>query len=201
MAVDATLIHAGPGDLWYDVSVPTSGNRLIIDASGVPTAGSPVHLGANEGATAVMVSPEVKKIEADQHSAGIDAIMVAEASSIEVILKESNLAKLKNFLSHGTFSSGTDAGLPASAQNYEEIAFGGILNVPKKSVAVISRRRDIAASPFKHIVFQLYSCYQAEVIKLEFTRAKETTYKVKFEGLVIPTRALGDQVGKIYRQT
>ena len=29
--VDATKIHQGPGKLWLDVSVPASGNRLVID--------------------------------------------------------------------------------------------------------------------------------------------------------------------------
>ena len=34
-----------------------------------------------------------------------------------------------------------------------------------------------------------------------FQRGKETTYKVKFEGLADGARAPGDQVGKLYRQT
>ena len=32
--VDVTKIHQGPGKLWLDLTVPTAGNRLIIDASG-----------------------------------------------------------------------------------------------------------------------------------------------------------------------
>ena len=65
-------------------------------------------------------------------------------------------------------------------------------------IAVISARRDASS---KFVVSQLYSAYQAEAIQLPFQRGKETTYKLKFEGLADPARAAGDQVGKLYRQT
>ena len=61
---------------------------------------------------------------------------------------------------------------------------------------VISARRDSAG---KFVVAQLYQAYQAQAVQLPFQRAKETTYKIKFEGLADPTRSVGDQVGKIYR--
>jgi len=196
--VDATKIHQGPGKLWLNVSVPASGNRLIINSSGVPTAGSPIFAGATEGAATVLLSPKLETVEADQVAAPIDVVMTGEAASIEVTLKESDLAKLKNFIVHGAYTTGTDTGLPAGAQAYEEISFGGTLSIPKTSVAVISPRRDATG---KFVVSQLYSAYQAEAVQLPFLRGKETTYKVKFEGLADAARAAGDQVGKLYRQT
>ena len=196
--VDATKIHQGPGKLWLNVSVPASGNRLLIDATGAPTAGSPVFAGATEGAATVVLAPKLEQVGADQVAGPIDVVMTGEAASIEVTLKESDLAKLKHFIVHGSFASGTDTGLPQGAQNYEEISFGGVMAVPKTSVAVISPRRDAAS---KFVVSQLYQAYQAEAVQLPFQRGKETTYKVKFEGLADPARAAGDQVGKIYRQT
>jgi len=69
--------------------------------------------------------------------------------------------------------------------------------LPKTSVAMISPRRDAAS---KYVVSQLYQAYQAEAIQLPFQRGKETTYKVKFNGLADASRIAGDQVGKIYRQ-
>ena len=196
--VDATKIHQGPGKLWLAVSVPTNGNRLIINSAGEPTAGTPVFAGATEGAATVVLSPKLEEINADQVAAPIDVVMTGEAESIEVTLKESDLAKLKYFIVHGTFTTGTDTGLPVGAQAYEEISFGGIMSIPKTSIAVISARRDASG---KFVVSQLYSAYQAEAIQLPFQRDKETTYKLKFEGLADPTRAAGDQVGKLYRQT
>ena len=198
MPVDATKIHQGPGKLWLNVAVPANGSRLIINSSGDPTSGTPIFAGATEGAATVGLAPKLDPITADQVAAPIDVVMTGEAESIEVTLKESDLAKLKNFVAHGSFSSGTDTGLPAGAQTYEEISFGGVLAIPKTSVAVISPRRDAAS---KFVVSQLYQAYQAEAIQLPFQRGKETTYKVKFEGLADPARPAGDQVGKIYRQT
>ena len=196
--VDATKIHQGPGKLWLAVTVPTNGNRLIINSAGEPTAGTPVFAGATEGAATVVLSPKLEEISADQVAAPIDVVMTGEAESIEITLKESDLAKLKYFIVHGSFSTGTDTGLPAGAQAYEEISFGGIMSIPKTSIAVISARRDTSS---KFVVSQLYSAYQAEAIQLPFQRGKETTYKVKFVGLADPARPAGDQVGKLYRQT
>jgi len=195
--VDATKIHQGPGKVWLNLTVPANGSRLLIDSSGEPTEGTPVFAGATEGAVTVVLAPKLEQITADQVSAAIDVVMTGEVESIEVTLKESDLAKLKNFVVHGIFSTGTDPNLPPGAQNYEEISFGGIMTIPKTSVAVISPRRDAAG---KFVVSQLYRAFQAEAIQLPFQRGKETTYKVKFEGLADPTRAAGDQVGKIYRQ-
>jgi hypothetical protein len=198
MPVDATKIHQGPGKLWLNVSVPASGSRLLINSAGDPTGGTPVFAGATEGAATVLLAPKLDPITADQVAGPIDVVMTGEAESIEVTLKESDLAKLKNFIVHGSFTTGTDTGLPAGAQSYEEISFGGVLAIPKASVAVISPRRDATG---KFVVSQLYQAYQAEAIQLPFQRGKETTYKVKFEGLADPARPVGDQVGKIYRQT
>lgn len=198
MPVDAAKIHQGPGNLWLDVAVPVSGSRLVIDTSGVPTSGTPVFGGAIDSATTVTIGAQMNLVEADQISAPIDAIMTGELEEIEATMKESDFAKLKHYLQHGTYDADTDTGLPAGAQDYEELTFGGIIPIAKTSVAVISPRRDDTT---KFLVSQLYSAVQIEAIKLPFTRKKETMYGVKFTGLAVTTRAVGDQVGKIYRQT
>ena len=196
--VDATKIHQGPGNLWLAVTVPVTGSRLLINVTGEPTEGSPIYGGAIEGATAFNPSAKIAAVEADQISAPIDHIMTGEEGSIEVEMKESDLAKLRQYMQHGTYATGVDAGLPAGKQNYEELSFGGIIPMTKMSVAAVSPRRDASG---KFVVAQLYQAVQMEAIKLAFTRKKETTYKVKFDGEAVTTRPVGDQVGKIYRQT
>ena len=196
--VDATKIHQGPGKLWLDVSIPAAGSRLVIDATGAPTAGTPFFAGATDGAATFVLTPKLEEINADQVTGPIDVVMTGESASIEVTLKESDLAKLKHYIVHGSYTSGTDSSLPAGSQNYDEISFGGTLAIPKTSVAVISQRRDATS---KFVVSQLYQAYQAEAVQLPFQRDKETAYKVKFSGLADAARAVGDQVGKIYRQT
>jgi hypothetical protein len=154
--------------------------------------------GASEGAVTVALTPKLEPINADQVSAPIDVVMTAEAETIEVQLKESDLLKLSNYVVHGTYQTGADAGLPNNAQNYEELAFGGVIPIPQFSVAVVSPRRSVTG---KFVVAQLYQAYQADAIQLPLQRGKETLYKVKFEAIADPSRPAGDQVGKIYRQT
>ncbi len=170
---------------------------LAVFLLGFWMAGTPAFAGATDGAATMVLTPKLTEINADQVAGPVDVVMTGEAASIEVTLKESDLAKLKNYIVHGSFSTGTDSLLPAGSQGYEEISFGGLMAIPKTSVAVISARRDSAG---KFVVAQLYQAYQAEAVQLPFQRGKETTYKIKFEGLADPTRSAGDQVGKIYRQ-
>lgn len=195
--IDASKIHQGPGLVWLNVTVPSVGYRLVIDANGVPQGSTPVFAGATDGAATVMLTPKLEQINADQVAAPIDVVMTGEAASIEVTLKESDLAKLKYFVSNGNYTTGTDTNLPSGAQSFEEISFGGVMPISKASVAVISPRRDV---PGKYVISQLYSAYQAQAVQLPFQRGKETSYKVKFEGLADPSRPAGDQVGKLYRQ-
>ena len=154
-------------------------------------------VGATRGAANVMLSPKNLAIMADQATAAIDAVMTAEIESIEAELLESDFTRLANYVTQGTFGSGTDSGLPAGTQSYEEIAFGGTRSVPKMSIALISPRRDVIN---KYVVLQLYIGYQADQIQLPFTREKETLFKIKYDGLWVDYRPIGDTVGKIYRQ-
>ena len=46
----------------------------------------------------------------------------------------------------------------------------------------------------------LYNAYAKDPFQIGFTRSKEATYKVRFDGLAMLTRAPGDQVAQFYRQ-
>jgi len=197
MPLDVTKIHQGPGKLFAQCQIPTSGNRLLIDINGNPTQGSALFVGATEGAVTLGLAPKLELIGADQVSSPIDVVATADDYEVDVEVKQSDLNLLRQFFTLANYTTGTDAGLPAGVQNYEEITFGGIASIPKQCIALVSPRRDAAT---KFIVSVLYQCFQAEAIKLPFARAKATLYKVKFTGLADPTRAVGDQVGSVYRQ-
>jgi len=89
--------------------------------------------------------------------------------------------------------------LPAGAQAYEEISFGGLppSGIAKFGVLYISKRRDQSS---KFLVVQLYRAYQKDAVKLPFSRGKETTYKIEFDCIADENRPVGDRGGKIYRQ-
>jgi hypothetical protein len=154
--------------------------------------------GALEGVTDLDIGAKVEETAADQETLPIDAVMTGEVDSIAVTLKESDCGKLQLLVPHGTYALGSDSGLPASAQAYEEIAFGGLKPVPKYGVLLISKRKDQTS---KFVVSQIYRAYQKESVKLPFQRGKETTYKVTFQAIADENRPAGDRGGKVYRQT
>lgn len=156
-----------------------------------------VYAGALEGVTELDIGAKVEETTADQETLPIDAVMTGEVDSIAVTLKESDCAKLQVLIPHGTYSSGTDSALPAGAQAYEEIAFGGLRPVAKFSVLLISKRKDQTS---KFVISQIYRAYQKETVKLPFQRGKETTYKVTFQAIADLNRPVGDRGGKLYRQ-
>jgi len=153
--------------------------------------------GALEGVTDLDIGAKVEETTADQETLPIDAVMTGEVDSIAVTLKESDCNKLQILIPHGTYASGTDGSLPAGAQSYEEIAFGGLKPVPKFSVLLISKRKDQTS---KFVVSQIYRAYQKETVKLPFQRGKETTYKITFQAIADLNRPVGDRGGKVYRQ-
>lgn len=193
-------IHQGPGFLWYGVQVPAAGGRLLIDASGNPVNGTPVAMGASEGASTFHMEAKIEEISIDQETAPVDSVMTAESAYIEATLKESSLLKISKGLAHTTYTSGTDASLPPGAQSYEQLTVGGLVTVPQAAVALVSPRRGYT-SPGKHLVACLYNAYAKEPFQIGFTRTKEAVYKVRFEGLAVITRPQGDRVGQFYRQT
>ncbi len=193
-------IHQGPGFLWFNVQQPAAGARLLVDANGNPVGGSPIAMGASEGAAKFQFKAKLEPVQIDQETAPVDVLMTSEEALVELTLKESSLAKITKMLEHGTFSSGTDAGLPAGAQTYEQITVGGLVALPTAPVALISPRRG-TSSPTKYLLVCLYKAYGFAELDLSFTRSKESVYKVQFHGLADLTRAQGDRVAQFYRQT
>ena len=193
-------IHQGPGFLWYNVQAPAAGARLLVDTGGNPVGGSPVPMGASEGAATFHMEAKLEEISIDQETGPVDVVMTAESAYIEVSLKESSLSKVAKALAHARYSSGADTGLPSGAQAYEEITVGGLVAIPQAPVALVSPRRGFS-SPGKFLVACLYNTYAKDPYQVGFTRTKEAVYKVRFEGLAVLSRAQGDRVAQFYRQT
>lgn len=192
-----TLQNTAPLSLGQSFVLPTTG--LLSGGVAAPAVNSagPVFAGAVSGATTVLMSPKIETISADQVTAPIDARLTAEEESVEADIMETDYARFRAYVANGIYATGSDTTLPAGFQTYEEISFGGLLQIPQMSIAVISPRQE---APGKFIVSQLYNAYQAQALSVPFSREKPSTVKVKFVALAVPTRPAGDQVGKIYRQ-
>lgn len=192
-------IHQGTGMLWYGVQPPAAGARLLVDASGNPLGGAPIPMGASDGASTFHMEAKIEEVSIDQETAPVDSFMTAESAYIEVTLKESSLLKISKGLAHATYTTGSDTGLPAGAQNYEQLTVGGLVTIPQNAVALISPRRGFT-SPGKFVVACLYNAYAKDPFQIGFTRSKEAMYKVRFEGLAVLSRPQGDRVAQFYRQ-
>lgn len=191
------LQNSSPVPLGQNWTQPAIG--LVANGSIPPAANTagPLFAGATSGATTIVWTPKIEAVSADQVPAPIDARMTAEEQSLEAEMMETDYKKLRAYITNGLFANGSDSGLPVGAQAYEEISFGGLMQVPRLSVAIISPRID---APGKFVVSQLYSAYQSQALTMAFSREKPTTVKVKFNSLADPSRPIGDQVGKVYRQ-
>ncbi len=160
--------------------------------------GTPASLGASEGALKLQFKATLEKIAIDQETAPVDVTMTAEDAFMEFNLKEAAMSKLAKFLGHATLSSGTDTGLPAGAQAYEQLQFGGLQPIMPIPIMFSSPRRGQTS---KFLVGGFYAAYGFAELDLNMTRTKESVYKVRFDGLAVISRAAGDRVGQLYRQT
>src|SRR5579885_3625428 len=159
------------GQNWVQLSIGLSDSGRTPPT--MNTAG-PIFAGAISGATTIIWTPKIETLSADQVTGPIDARLTAEEQSIEAEIMETDYARLRAYMTNALFASGSDPALPAGAQNYEELSFGGLMQVPKLSVAIVSPRVD---APGKFVVSQLYRAYQAQALTMPFSREKPTTLK------------------------
>jgi len=194
-AATGAATTAEPTPVWAaTIGATTTDNTVVWECVALNQI---YYAGAIEGATTVVMTPKIEEIMADQVAGPIDNVITAATATIEVEMKETDMLHMVNWFAGGIYGAGTDAGLPTGAQNYQQITFGGLIVVPKLSMAVISPRRNNLG---KFVVSQLYKCSQADAVTLGVTRTKETMVKVKFSGLFDPTRPQGDQAFSIYWQ-
>lgn len=183
----------GLGTNWTQTTLPTTtGPSAPISNSTVALYG-----GAIEGATTFGIVPKIGEINADQIFGAFDARPTGADGTIEASLLETDLQKLGFLIAGTTYSSATDATLPAGFQQYEQLTYGGLNTLQQVSLAVISPRFN---SPGKFVVSQLYNAYVSKEPSLAYSKEKPTVAKVTFKGLAVPTRAAGDQFGTIWRQ-
>jgi hypothetical protein len=169
--------------------------------------GPPYSAGGTEGTAEVTIETKEQPILIDQSTMTLDVFMTGQDAMISVTLKESAMRKVMYAMPGGIFSSGTNVGLPAGAQTYEELAFGG-LQPPGTifpgvgwCVGLIAPRRGFSA-PGKYIYVVLYNAYTKGPFKIAMGRDKQSIYKVDFIGMGQPGfRTLGSQLCQVVRQT
>ena len=183
-------------------SAQTTDNTVVWTNVGTPTAA-----GATDPANAeVSIDTKTEAVMIDQNTAQVDEIMVAQAASMILTLKESSMRKIWWGTPGGIYTSGTDTGLPAGAQTYEELTFGGLQlpNTLAPSVgiacALVSPRRGFA-SPQKFMVTCFYNAVPKGAWKIGYSRSKESLWKLELHAMAQIFRTTGNQLVQMYRQT
>jgi hypothetical protein len=184
-------IVQGPGDIWVIGTAPNdAGVRLTLASDGTPDStahpGS-IHLGAIQSAITTTVKPKIQPISLDQYDAPFDGYVTELSAKIEAEMAQTESQKLQRMLGVGAYATGA---------GYKHVTFGGLLNVPKVCIAVISPTR---ANPLRFVVSILYVAVAEGGFQVSMGRAKASTYKASFVGLSDPTRTAGKQIGAVYQ--
>jgi hypothetical protein len=183
-------VHQGPGELWVIGTPPVDATpRLTLASDGTPdsaTHGTCVHLGAIKSAITTAVKPKIGLIGLDQYEAEFDGYVTDLEATIEAEMAQTESAKLQRALGVGTYSTGS---------GYKQVTFGGNLAVPTACIAAISKKR---VSGTKYIVATLFQAAAIGGFQVVFGRAKESSYKAKFQGLADLTRTAGKQLGVVH---
>lgn len=188
-----TDIIIGPGKIYVGLAVPGAGGRLILSSDGTPdSAQNPlaVHLGMTEGGTAWSIKPTFQHFYADEF---LDPI-ITRATQQESMITGSMYQILNMALAVHLFPTGTRSDLSGTTG----MTFGGDGNFDYTSVAIIAPVE--GSSPAVYQVFHLYKAFNNAGIASQITSKKIGSTPFAFQGSAITTRAVGDQVGRLFRQ-
>jgi hypothetical protein len=172
-----------------------TGTGATINISTI-TAG--FHLGLTEGPASVNIQPKFELIKADQFSAEVDAAFVTQKVELDFTLKEFAFANLQRLFA-GLFSA-TYWSLVAGGTNpaRDLLTIGNTTSSQAKvqSLLMVSPRRD-ANNKFLYVM--AYKTHIQSAIQMHVQRAKEGTFKLKFNCLADTTRVATDMTLQIVR--
>lgn len=172
-------VDSDNGVLWLNMgltkasgSVDASGN-MVFDMS------------------ATMIEQDV-----DQYTSPLTKDINKETAKITGTLAELNFEVVRLSIPNAVYNSGTDPAFPAGVQDFEEIGFGGNLNVITPCVCLVSPRKNVAGG---FVRAWMNKAVPAGSGSWPFARAKYSTYKVEWDGLAVPAYPAGWQIGRMVR--
>lgn len=186
MALAPGKMHLGAARIFFGVTAASTGTppTYTTHTDGVP--GSGTEAGLTEGDCEFSYVPEGKLIEAEQALGYVASFTAAERASLTFTCKEQTYNSLKQaFNNVGTESVGAG----------DAFYFGGGTAILSRITQCVMATARQPLAPTKFIVVQLYKVDSVEGYKAAFSRTKESTYRVRLEGMFDLTRNAGDQLG------
>lgn len=192
----SSAVAIGPGKLYLNViggsDLPVGG-RLLLGTDGSPLVSqnpNALHAGYTEAGTEMSLSTTFTHFRADESNFPIVSRVTAEEASI----KGSALQVLDFPLQAYLNPLGTRRTVGAS----DGITFGGLNAFSYISVAIIF---PLEGAPTLFGVFHLYKAVNNAAMAAKVTSKALGAIPFFFEGHAVSTRAAGDQVGQLFKQT
>lgn len=191
----STTVAVGPGKLYAGLAIPGAGGRLILHTDGTPDSTqnpSALHLGYTQDGTEFKTSHTLTGFTPDETNYPIISRVTGEEASISGSLwqiMDFDIAMLLNPMATRSNLAGTQG-----------FTFGGNTTFSYSSVAVIFPIEG-SSGPVVYGVFHLYKAVNDQGLAAKVTKTAPGASPFGFKGHTVPTRAVGDQVGRAYRQT
>lgn len=191
----STLVAIGGGKLYAGLAIPGANGRLILSSDGTPDATqnpTAIHLGYTEGGTEFKLGHTITEFTPDETNYPVISRVTGEDASLSGSIwqvMDFDIATILNPTAVRSNLAGTQG-----------MTFGGITTFNYQSVAVIFPIEG-SSNPVVYGVFHLYKAVNDAGMAAKVTTKAVGATPFSFKGHTIPTRAVGDQVGRAYRQT
>jgi hypothetical protein len=180
----------------FGITTDTSGiSYMCLGACGVP-------LGSPEGAMEIDIADATVDVAHDVTRAPLVRFATGTKASIAVTLQQLEADLMARALAAAQYTTGTNALYPTGAQTYNMITFGGVNAplVPKVCVVAVLQRPGYASPSKNHIITLYGACIDPAGLKPQAQLSKHSTYKIKFDGMTVFSRADYDQIGQWVEQ-
>lgn len=190
---NALVTSSGPGDLWLDLAVPGPAARMVLFTDGTPDATAnpgAMHLGMTKEGCKVSFNAEILDSLADELAAPYASKIQNEIGKIEGEWLQVLDMGLVDVLTLGTTL--------VTAAGIEQVIFGGKVAIESTCCALIWETK-IAG---QYAVAMLYKAFNEGGWSSQVSRRQgDGTSTLSLRGLSVGTRAAGDQIGTVWRET
>lgn len=187
-------MSALPGKLYRGVAIPSAGAVISLHTDGTPDATAnpnAVHLGGTKAGAKVMIKPKYDNFSIDEFRAPV----ITNVGGVEMAIS-AELAAVNdtNLLAWALPGVGTRS---TTASTSEQIKIGA-KDIAYDSVCLIFPLKE---DPTKFGWFHIYSGINMEGVSWGITRTEPGFTPINFLGFEVTTRAVGDTVGCVGKQS
>lgn len=188
-------MQLGPGDVWLNVELPTTGNRPVItaaaDGSLTPDAtasASAVHLGMTLEGSKFTYTPAIEEYHSDEQAAPI----ISSVNAIEASIEGSMIQTMETLILARLMATGTRT----AGAGYEQLTIGDGQALATFTVLLIA---PLYADTSKVVGIELYKSYNSGGYSIDIGRKKMAASPFKFTGMSIASRPAADRVGIFWK--